>query len=300
MKSEKIYNTISEFFKAIHLTIDQDFDFTIHSLHGLHGEPPMSSPYFRTNYHVFILFETGKGHYTIDEHWFPLKPFSYYFTNPGHLKSFTIEEEQTGYMLTFSNSFLNENHPATMELDFPFLFDEPVPVMHLTQFAFFRLRDICDIMIKEYQGNSPFKKKIIANQLISLLFQTRELLQTFKYKIQPINRPAEIAKLFRAALTRNFLDYLKNKGSSLWNTQDYANHLHVHPNYLSNIIKSETGKTVKQWIDEKIISEAKSMLRNTSMTISEVAHSLSFDDVSNFNRFFKSNTGQLPTHYRKS
>lgn len=295
----KIYNTIAEFFKSIHLEIDQDFDFTIHSLHRLHGEPPVSSPFFRTNYHVMVLFETGKGHYTIDEHWFLLKPFSFYFTNPGHLKSFIIEEEQTGYMLTFSSSFLNEYHPATMEVDFPFLFEETAPVMYLTESAFFRLKEICDIMIKEYQGNSPFKKKIIASQLITLLFQTRELLLTFKYKVQPVNRPAEIAKLFRAALTANFLNFLRNK-ELLWNIQDYADNLHVHPNYLSNIIKSETGKTVKQWINEKIISEAKSMLRNTSMTISEVANALSFEDVSNFNRFFKSNTGQLPTHYRKS
>ncbi len=300
MSDPKIFNSISEFFHSIHLKIDQDFDCTIHSLDKLHGEAPMSSPYFRTNYYTFLVIASGKGHYTIDAHWFPLKSFSFYFTNPGHLKSFTIEENVTGFMITFSEAFLNANYPGKLETDFSFLFDESVPVMYLPKDVFSRIHEVCTLMIKEYNGRSPFKQRIVANHLAALLFKTKELLLTYQAKIKPENRPGEITKLFKTALNRNFLRVLKEKESRLWNVQDYADHLHIHPNYLSSIVKAETGKTVKQWIHDRLASEAKSMLKNTKLTVSEIAGHLSFDDVSNFNRFFKSQTGQTPGLYRKS
>ncbi|MBX7153183.1 AraC family transcriptional regulator [bacterium] len=300
MAAHKLFNSISDFFRSINLKIDQSFDCTIHSLDKLHGEPPMSSPLFRTNYYTFLVIASGKGHYTIDQHWFPLKPFSFYFTNPGHLKSFTIEENVTGFMITFSEIFLKANYPGKLEIDFPFLFDETVPVMYLSKDLFGRIRELCSIMIKEYNGDSLFKQRIVANHLVALLFKTKELLLTHQAKIKAENRPAEITKLFKAALNKNFLQLIRSGEDRLWNVQDYADALHVHPNYLSSIVKAETGKTVKQWVHEKLTAEAKALLKNTRLTVTEIAHQLSFDDVSNFNRFFKSQTGKTPHAFRQS
>ncbi len=149
MPQEKIYNSVSEFFKSINLEIEQDFDFTIHPLDKLHGDQPMSSPFFRTNYVAFLLIESGKGHYTIDEHWFELKPMSFYITLPGHLKSFTKEENWKGHMLTFSLGFLKANYPGNVEQDFPFLLKETVPVMYLGNQAYERIDRQCGVFIQE-------------------------------------------------------------------------------------------------------------------------------------------------------
>jgi AraC-like DNA-binding protein len=298
MKDLIIYNTISDFFRSINLSLEQSMDFTIHSLDKLHGEPPMSSPFFRTNYYTFLIIETGLGHYTIDAHWFPLKSNSFYFTNPGHIKSFTIEENVTGFMITFSESFLKSNYSGVVETDFPFLFEETVPVMYLPKTAFNNLKRLCELLLKEYQEKSPFKEKILAIQLAALLFKTKELLLSYQVKISSANRPAEITQKFKTALNNNFLNIIKGKENIIWNIQTYADHLLIHPNYLSSIVKSETGKTIKQWIDEKILSEAKSLLKNTRLTIAEIAYKLTFTDVSNFNRFFKKLTGKTPRAFR--
>lgn len=300
MKQEKIYNSISEFFSSINLEIEQDFDFTIHPLDKLHGKDPMSSPFFRTNYVAFLLIESGKGHYTIDEHWFELKPQSFYFTLPGHLKSFTIEENWKGFMLTFSLEFLKANYPGSVEQDFPFLLKETVPVMYLENNTYNRINRQCEVFIQEYNGNSTYKKRIIANQLVTFLFQTKELLLSNQATISLENRPAEIVKSFQVALSNNILNIVNGKAEHIWNVQEYASELTVHPNYLSNVIKSHTGKTVKQWIDERIISEAKSLLNNTDKSVSQIAYSLTFDDTSNFSRFFKNKTGFTPAKYRES
>ncbi|WP_298545683.1 AraC family transcriptional regulator [uncultured Aquimarina sp.] len=300
MKEEKIYNSISEFFRSINLEIEQDFDFTIHPLDKLHGDQPMSSPFFRTNYIAFLLIESGKGHYTIDEHWFELKPKSFYFTLPGHLKSFTIEENWKGYMITFSLDFLKANYPGNIEQDFPFLLKETVPVMYLKSQSYQRIDKQCEVFISEYNGNSTYKKRIVANQLVTFLFQVKELLLSHQVTISLENRPTEIVKSFQVALNKNLLGIVKGSAEHIWNVQEYANELAMHPNYLSNVIKSQTGKTVKQWIDERIISEAKSLLNNTDKSVSQIAYSLTFGDTSNFSRFFKKKTGLTPAKYRES
>ncbi|WP_299519232.1 AraC family transcriptional regulator [Winogradskyella sp.] len=300
MKAQKIYHSISEFFKSINLEIEQDFDFTIHSLDRLHGDEAMASPFFRTNYVAFLLIESGKGHYTIDEHWFELKPKSFYFTLPGHLKSFTIEENWKGYMLTFSFEFLKANYPGSIEQDFPFLFKETVPVMYLEDNYYERIKRQCEVFIQEYNGNSVYKKRIVANQLVTFLFQTKELLLSHQATISLENRPAEIVKSFQVSLNTNMLKIVKGDAEFIWNVQDYANQLTIHPNYFSNVIKSQTGKTVKQWIDERIISEAKSLLNNTDMSVAQIAYRLTYDDTSNFSRFFKKKTGFTPAKYRNA
>ncbi|WP_156168918.1 AraC family transcriptional regulator [Kordia jejudonensis] len=280
------------------MKIEQDFDFTIHPLDKLHGKNSMSSPFFRTNYVAFLLIESGKGHYTIDEHWFELRPHSFYFTLPGHLKSFTIEENWKGYMLTFSLEFLKANYPGGIQQDFPFLLKETIPVMYLETQAYERIDRLCEVLVQEYNGKSAYKKRIVANQLVTFLFQTKELLLTHRVSISLENRPSEIVKSFKVALNKNILNIVKGNTEHLLNVQEYASVLAIHPNYLSNVIKSQTGKTVKQWIDERVISEAKSLLNNTDKSISQIAYSLTFDDTSNFSRFFKNKTGLTPAKYR--
>lgn len=300
MSSTKIFNSISDFFKSINLKIEQDLDFTIHPMKGLHGKVPTSSPFFRTNYYTFLLIESGKGHYTIDGNWFPLKPFSFYFTNPGHLKSFSIEEEISGYMITFSEEFLKSNHPGKIETDFSFLFNETSPAMYLPESIFDELRNHFELTLKEYKNKSPYKERILANQLANILFRTKEMLIPFNAKIESANRPAEIAQDFKTLLNQNFLGIFKKKETKIWSVQNYADYLHLHPNYFSSLIKEETGKTVKLWIDEKIISEAKSLLKNSTLSVSEIAYELTFDDPANFSRFFKGKTGMTPAQFRNS
>lgn len=103
---------------------------------------------------------------------------------------------------------------------------------------------------------------------------------------------------FRQLLNKNFADIMTNRADRLWAIADYADALFLHPNHLSQSIKAEVGKTVKQLINEKIISETKALLTNTTQTISEIAFQFDFSDSSNFARFFKKSTGQSPSQFR--
>lgn len=300
MADYKMYGSISEFFQAINLEIEQDFDFTIHPLDYLHGEPPTQSPLFRTNYYAFLLIADGKGHYTIDDQYFSVQAGSFYFTNPGHLKSFFIEENLKGFMITFTEAFLKVHFPVSVEQVFPFLYEKTTPVMQLPEAVFNDLSTSLEVLERVYSTPSAYKRQIVSGQLVAFLYQTKELLQRYRTDSNAATRAAVISSAFQQLLQQNTLHLLQGKVETAWAVSDYADCLHLHPNHLSQTIKAETGKTPKQWIDEKISNEAKTLLKQTPDTTAQVAAKLGFNDSSNFARFFKKMTGLSPTQYRQS
>jgi AraC family transcriptional regulator, transcriptional activator of pobA len=82
--------------------------------------------------------------------------------------------------------------------------------------------------------------------------------------------------------------------------KEISTQLNIHPNYLTNIVKTETGKSATDWIQERTISEAKALLGNSTHTISEIAYALGFTDSTHFAKFFKKINGISPSEFRKN
>ena len=78
----------------------------------------------------------------------------------------------------------------------------------------------------------------------------------------------------------------------------YADQLCLTPKYLSVIVKSVCGKTVQQLIFKAIIRRSIYLMKNTNMTIQQIASDLSFPNASSFGTFFKKHTGLSPKNYR--
>lgn len=79
----------------------------------------------------------------------------------------------------------------------------------------------------------------------------------------------------------------------------YASHLHVTPKSLSAAIKKKTGRPAGKWINDAIILEAKVLLQNKNLTVSQISGMLNFSDQSVFGKFFRADTGMSPIEYRK-
>jgi AraC family transcriptional regulator, transcriptional activator of pobA len=293
------YRTLKDFFRSVGLPLDQDTDFTVHRLAGLHGEAPMQSPAFRTDYHSFLLIESGLGNYEIDGQVFQLQRGAFYFTNPGHLKSFYIEEVTTGYMLTFSPAFLQRHFTSTFVDQFPFLVKETTPMMMLDGLLMAELATIYEQMLLEYERKSSFRESILSNLLAVLLFRAKELLGS--HRLLPTHRAAELSQQFKALVQQNFSDLAHGTVDHILSIKELASQLNVHPNYLSNIIKAETGKAATEWIQDRTYAEAQSMLRQTRLSISEIAFALGFTDAAHLSKFFKKKSaGMTPVQYRQA
>jgi len=77
-----------------------------------------------------------------------------------------------------------------------------------------------------------------------------------------------------------------------------AKQLNFSPNYLSDLLKKETGKTALEHIHFFLIEKAKTSLLNSSDSISGIAYSLGFEFPQRFSNLFRSKTGMSPKEYR--
>ncbi len=82
--------------------------------------------------------------------------------------------------------------------------------------------------------------------------------------------------------------------------QFVAGELHLSPNYLSDMLRVQTGQTTQQHIQDRLIEKAKELLSSTSMSVSEIAYHLGFEHSQSFHRLFKNRTSVSPLEFRQS
>lgn len=79
-----------------------------------------------------------------------------------------------------------------------------------------------------------------------------------------------------------------------------AGEVNLSANYLSDLLKRETGMNAQDRIHYYLIEEAKILLLSTGKTVGELAYSLGFEYPQYFSRLFKSKTGMTPLEFRNS
>lgn len=94
------------------------------------------------------------------------------------------------------------------------------------------------------------------------------------------------------------VDYIDNHYNESFKILDLAEMNGYSPNYLSNIFKRYTGESIAQYTIGRRIDAACYLLAETDKTISEIATSCGFDNISYFNRAFLKRMGTTPGKYR--
>ena len=197
-----------------------------------------------------------------------------------------------GYCIHFKTEYIRSflNGPITSEFSY-FNFDAEHIInisekdSEIIQHAF---RDI----ITEYQRTSPEKDYLLRNYIYILLLRIRELYRPYVHKIKAnLTRSEELANKFKHLVEKNII--------SMRLVQDYAEKLHISPNYLSNVVLETFGKSAKEVINDMLLLELKVQLGTTDKTVSEIAYFLNFTDQSHLNHFMKGHTGLTPLEYRE-
>jgi len=302
MKSKKIaiYNSMAEFYASTGRHLEQKVDFTIHSLEEVHGDIPVKSPLFRANYYSIVIMSQGRGKLILDNNVYHTKPNTIYFTNPGHIKGFEIKQLARGFIITFAESFLKQYVREDIFNEFPFLIAEIAPPQYPSLEIFQEFFDLGNQLIKEYQRDSIYKYKIIGSLMVVLLLKIKEKFWRSYDPIKDSDSASEIVLTFKRNLEKHFRDLSNGNIDTLYQVRDYAEAQYLHPSYLSTIVKSKTGKSVNNWIAQKVIAEAKAILSRSTLSIQEVAARLGFKEAAHFSRFFKKHMGMSPSAFRDS
>ncbi len=98
------------------------------------------------------------------------------------------------------------------------------------------------------------------------------------------------------SLLRNY--FIASDVNELPSVKYLAEQVHLSANYLSDLLKKETGKNTQEHIHFYLIEAAKNRLLNSPMSINEIAFSLGFEYPQYFNKLFKKKTGHTPLQYR--
>ncbi len=80
---------------------------------------------------------------------------------------------------------------------------------------------------------------------------------------------------------------------------DAAEHVNVHPNYLSTLFTKECGLSLMAYYDKERVAAISEHLRLSDEPLSEIAMNFSFHSFSHFSSYFKRHTGMSPSAYRK-
>ncbi|WP_126974033.1 helix-turn-helix domain-containing protein [Gynurincola endophyticus] len=273
--------------------------FTIHNLKHTGFKLPYQSPSFKPDYFSFLFVKDGSGKYAIDDYTFEVNPNTVYFTNPSNYRTFSWKKITEIYLITFDESFLKEYVHKDIFTLFPFLLTETVEPRVVSDEQYKELENIYLLIEEEYKMTNNDQHVIIGHLLSVLLYKIRN---TFFLNYNPINegkRSSQIVKKFKQLLEKNFRDLRSGKTDTLLRIHHYAADQNLHPTYLSNVVKTKTGKPISVWISEKTITESKNLLKNTLTPVKEIAFRLGFAETAHFSNYFKKHTHISPIQYRK-
>ncbi len=205
-----------------------------------------------------------------------------------------IDERQAGFFCIFTEAFFSQ---SPLFKEFPVFQPGGEPVLHLTDEQVAALSPIYLKMFDEIESDYIYKYDLLRNYVFELAHYAQKL-QPAKTIHTDSNAAARISSLFTELLERQFPIESPRQQIKFRSAIEYARQLAVHVNHLNRALKETTGKTTSELIAERLTQEAVALLKHTKWNISEIAHTLGFEEPTHFNNFFKKRTSRTPTNYR--
>ncbi len=252
-------------------------------------------PYSRKDYYKITLI-IGKNQYIYADKSITIKKAALVFSNPMVPYMYeTLEEKQDGAFCIFTEAFFS--HFGNIK-EYPVFQPNANPIFFPTAKEFKEIKTIFDRMFEEINSEYTFKYDLLRNLVFELVHKAIKMEPAKATLYQGSNANTRIASLFTELLERQFPIESPVQNIQLRTPADFASNLSVHVNHLNRALKSVSGKTTSQLIADRILQEARVLLKHTDWNISEIGYSLGFEEPSHFIGFFKKNTTQTPRAFR--
>lgn len=248
----------------------------------------------RHNYYTVIWSFTATGRHIIDFREYPILPQHIFFVSPEQVHQVITDPSPTGFAIQFTPEFLQKNSIrndfiANLKL---FQKSDETPPLTLSERMVATLQIFANQMMDAFHlQNEMFLETIGAYLKLFLIECNGHCSLTPSSNTQSY----EVGK----TIVKNFKDIVELHYKEWHQVKDYADALNVTPNYLNEVIRSATDTSAKDFIQSRIILEAKRIVLFTGKSSKEVGFELGFEDPSHFSKFFKNNAGQSLQEFKE-
>jgi len=223
------------------------------------------------------------------------------FTAPNQVvssNSDSVDENSEGWMLFFHPDLIRDTALGEKIDEFRFFSYDSHEALHLSDQEKKVIHDCLDNIVYEYNHSIDGHSKSLFVSNLELILNYCQRFYDRQFHTRTTQHKDVISAFEQNLKSYINSDELSNLG--LPTVQYLASQVNLSPNYFGDLLKKETGKSVKEHINSVVVNKAKTMLLNSSKTVSEVAYELGFNYPHYFSRMFKSNTGFTPQKYRES
>ncbi len=257
----------------------------------------LDEDHHRHTYEELIWVKSGIGTQLIDNEKLTIQPNTLYIISNGQIHNFIEGKQMEAYVIGFDHNFLKAYSP------FPYatvskLLDQfkTVNSLSIKNPNLSELDLIVRQMHQEYsKPASTLKKLEILNCFLLILLNIiqRALPTTASLKDD------KVALDYKFPIYQEFLQLIDLNFTEQHNLSFYTKKLGISARNLTNCTKIYTGKTAKQLIVIRVVTEAKRLLTFTALSLTAIATSLGFEETSYFIRFFRIQTSLTPRNFRK-
>ncbi|MRT92903.1 AraC family transcriptional regulator [Ancylomarina sp. 16SWW S1-10-2] len=221
------------------------------------------------------------------------------FLKPGQvitMPEWEFNESNGGWSLFFHPDLIRKSPLGHIIDDYSFFSYDANEALHLSDDEKQTIAELRDKIVKEYSLNiDKHSQKLIVGSIEMMLDYCTRFYDRQFYTRENINK--DLVSKFEHLLKKYY-----NSGLALKEgvpTVKYCGaELNISGNYLSDLLKKETGRNAQDHIHSFVIEQAKNRLVNSTNTVSEIAYDLGFEYPQYFSRLFKKKTGQTPLAYR--
>lgn len=202
----------------------------------------------------------------------------------------------SGWTLLFHPDLIRKSELGKSIEDYSFFNYDLNEALHLSENERNSITDLVLKIEEEYNQNidKHSQELIIANIEMLLKYSKRF------YDRQFFTR-TNLNKDLLSDFNKVVRTYYKSENpiqSGVLSVKECAKKLNLSVNYFGDLIKSETGRSAKDHINDYVIEKAKTLLLGSNESVSQIAYSLGFEYPQGLNKLFKAKVGISPSEYR--
>jgi AraC-like DNA-binding protein len=206
------------------------------------------------------------------------------------------EAEPMGWVLIFHPDLIRKSLLGKKINEYTFFSYDSHEALHVSEQERKTATGIAEAIRYEYSQNiDVYSQDLIISNLELLLNHCNRFYG--RQFITRTNVNSDIVIRFEEFL-KDYFESGKPEAQGLPDVKYCAKEIGYSPNYLSDLLKKETGKNTQEHIHYYLIEKAKNMLLGTKQPVYRIANSLGFEYPQHFSKLFKNKTGLSPAEYR--